>query len=65
MSANLCTESHLRELMEQGFEVAVVSDSTAAAIVSAGNGYAATNFRFIANDLITTKEAVSAIRNGK
>ena len=24
MSANLCTESHMRELMEQGFEVAVV-----------------------------------------
>ncbi|MDX2464345.1 MAG: cysteine hydrolase, partial [Porticoccus sp.] len=33
MSANLCTESHLRELIEQGFEVAVVKDATAAAIV--------------------------------
>ncbi len=32
MSANLCTESHMRELMEQGFEVAVVKDATAAAI---------------------------------
>jgi len=31
MSANLCTESHLRELLEQGFEVAVVTDATAAA----------------------------------
>ena len=67
MSGNLCTESHMRELMEQGFEVAVVSDGTAAAIVPDGNGYEAalTNFRFIANDLITTKEAVAAIRNGK
>ncbi|MCQ4574544.1 MAG: cysteine hydrolase [Candidatus Brocadiales bacterium] len=26
MSANLCVESHLRELLEQGFEVAVVKD---------------------------------------
>ena len=26
MSANLCVESHLRELLEQGFEVMVVSD---------------------------------------
>ena len=26
MSANLCTEAHLRELLEQGFEVAVVAD---------------------------------------
>ena len=31
MSANLCTESHLRELVENGFEVAVVKDATAAA----------------------------------
>ncbi len=38
MSANLCTESHMRELLEQGFEVAVVSDATAAAIVEEGNG---------------------------
>jgi nicotinamidase-related amidase len=31
MSANLCVEAHLRDLIEQGFEVAVVSDATAAA----------------------------------
>ena len=63
MSANLCTESHLRELLEQGFEVAVVSDGTAAAIVPEGDGYAAAmvNFRFMANDLLTTEEAVAAI----
>jgi nicotinamidase-related amidase len=60
MSANLCTESHMRELLEQGFEVAVVSDATAAAIVEEGNGYEAAlvNFRFIANTVWTTKEAV-------
>jgi nicotinamidase-related amidase len=60
MSANLCTESHMRELIEQGFEVAVVSDATAAAIVEEGNGYEAAlvNFRFIANTVWTTKEAV-------
>lgn len=60
MSANLCTESHMRELIEQGFEVAVVSDATAAAIVAEGNGYEAAlvNFRFIANTVWTTKEAV-------
>jgi nicotinamidase-related amidase len=61
MSANLCTESHLRELMEQGFEVAVVSDATAAAIVEEGNGYesALVNFRFIANTVWTTKQATA------
>ena len=60
MSANLCTESHMRELMEQGFEVAVVSDATAAAQVAEGDGYAAAlvNFRFIANTVWTTDEAV-------
>jgi len=63
MSANLCVESHMRELMEQGFEVAVVSDATAAAIVEEGNGYEAAlvNFRFIANTVWATDEAVGKI----
>jgi nicotinamidase-related amidase len=67
MSANLCTESHMRELIEQGFEVAVVSDATAAAIVEEGNGYEAAlvNFRFIANTVWTTKEAVQKIDAAK
>ena len=64
MSANLCTESHMRELMEQGFEVAVVSDGTAAAQVEEGDGYAAAlvNFRFIANTVWTTKQATRAMQ---
>jgi len=67
MSANLCTESHMRELMEQGFEVAVVSDATAAAIVEEGNGYEAAlvNFRFIANTVWTTEQAVEKINKSK
>jgi len=67
MSANLCTESHMRELIEQGFEVAVVKDATAAAQVEEGDGYAAAlvNFRFIANTVWTTKEAKQAIEGKK
>ena len=63
MSANLCVESHLRELLEQGFEVAVVTDATAAAQVAEGDGYLAAmiNFRFIANTVLTTAEAKAAI----
>ena len=65
MSATLCVESHLRELLEAGFEVAVVTDATAAAIVPDDglDGYKAalTNFRFLANDLWTTEESVHAI----
>ena len=63
MSANLCVESHLRELLEQGFEVAVVKDATAAAVAEEGNGYEAAlvNFRFLANAVWTTEEAVEHI----
>ena len=66
MSANLCVEAHMRELLEQGFEVAVVTDATAAAKVPDGDGYASamTNFRFIANTTWTTDEAVAAMANG-
>ena len=64
MSANLCTESHMRELLEQGFEVAVVSDATAAAQVEEGDGYAAAlvNFRYMANTVWTTEQAVEAMQ---
>ena len=64
MSANLCTESHMRELIEQGFEVLVVSDATAAAKVPEGDGYksALVNFRFIANTVKTTAEVKQAVK---
>jgi nicotinamidase-related amidase len=64
MSANLCVESHLRELLEQGFEVTVVADATAAAQhPEMGDGYAAalTNFRYIAGAVLTTEETVAAL----
>jgi nicotinamidase-related amidase len=63
MSANLCVESHMRELLEQGFEVAVVKDATAAANLPEGDGYLAaiTNFRYMANAVWTTEEAVNRI----
>ncbi|WP_246040462.1 cysteine hydrolase [Roseovarius arcticus] len=64
MSANLCTESHMRELIEQGFEVAVIKDATAAAILPEGDGYLAalTNFRYIANAVWTTQQVVQLIK---
>jgi len=60
MSANLCVESHLRELIERGFEVAVVRDATAGGKVPEGDGYLAAlvNYRWLANGLWTTDEAV-------
>jgi nicotinamidase-related amidase len=65
MLANLCVESHLRELLEQGFEVAVVKDATAAPRhPRLGDGYRAAliNYGFLANAVLTTDDAVNALR---
>ncbi len=64
MSANLCVESHLRELLERGFEVAVVKDATAGARhPELGDGYqsALVNYRYIANEVVTTEEIVNRL----
>jgi nicotinamidase-related amidase len=66
MSANLCVEAHMRELLEQGFDVTVVKDATAAAKTpELGDGYetALTNFRFMANAVVTTEEALDSLSN--
>jgi len=65
MLANLCVESHLRELLEQGFEVAVVKDATAAPRhPQLGDGYkaAVVNYGFLANAVLTTDDAVHAMK---
>jgi nicotinamidase-related amidase len=66
MSANLCVEAHMRELMEQGFQVTVVKDATAAAQhPQLGDGYASalTNFGFIANAVVNTEEVTEAMEH--
>jgi nicotinamidase-related amidase len=65
MLANMCVESHLRELLEQGFEVAVVKDATAAPRHPVwGDGYQAAmiNYKFLAHAVLSTDEAVNAMR---
>ncbi|OBG28088.1 cysteine hydrolase [Mycobacterium sp. E3198] len=63
MAANLCVEGHLRELIEQGFEVVVVKDATAGPRLPEGDGYLAAlvNFRFLASAVWTTAEAVALL----
>ena len=64
MLANLCVESHLRELLEQGFEVAVVKDATAGPRhPTLGDGYkaAVVNYGFLANAVLSTADAVKAM----
>ena len=61
MSANLCVEAHLRELLEQGFEIAVIKDATAGARhPELGDGYEAAmiNFGYMANAVLSTDEVV-------
>lgn len=64
MSANLCVEAHMRQLIEDGFEVTVVKDATAAAKhPELGDGYAAAlvNFGFIASAVVTTDEITAEL----
>ena len=64
MLANLCVEAHLRDLIEQGFEVLVVKDATAAPRhPDLGDGYKAAliNFGYIANAVLSTDEVVAAM----
>lgn len=64
MLANMCVESHLRELLEQGFEVAVVKDATAGPKHPEwGYGYTAAliNYAFLAHAVLTTDETVKAM----
>ena len=63
MSANLCVQAHMHELLEMGFEVAVVKDATAAAQIPEGDGYLAAliNFRFMANAVWTADEVVGRL----
>ena len=65
MLANMCVESHLRELLEQGFEIAVVKDAVAGPRHPEwGDGYQAAliNYRFLAHAVLTTAEAVAAMQ---
>ena len=65
MSANLCVESHLRDLIECGFEVCVVADASAAAKVPGIDGMAAAqvNYRMLASDIWTTTQAVEQMQS--
>lgn len=58
MAANLCTDSHMRELMEQGFEVVMVKDAVGAPGEAAYQA-AMTNYEMIANAVVFTDEAIA------
>ena len=61
MSANLCVEAHMRQLLEDGFEVCVAKDATAAAVLPGGDAYGAAllNFRMMASSVQSTEDIIS------
>jgi len=64
MLANMCVESHLRDLLENGFEVAVVLDAAAGPRHPTwGDGYKAAlvNYAFLAHALVSTHEVTNAM----
>ncbi|MCV0426554.1 MAG: cysteine hydrolase [Roseibium sp.] len=60
--ANLCVDSHMRALMENGFNVYVVKDAVGAPGDDAYNA-ALVNYSMIANGVLTTEEATRALTN--
>lgn len=67
MSGNLCVEAHLRDLLEDGFETAVISDATASAILPGLNGYEAsmTNFTMLSSRVFKTNEFIAEVKKQK
>jgi len=61
MVANLCVDSHMRALMENGFKVYVVKDAVAAPGADAYKA-ALVNYGMIANGVLTTDEVVKTLK---
>jgi nicotinamidase-related amidase len=62
--ANICLESHMRDIIESGFEVAMVRDAVAGGVNEEGDGYMAAmvNWRFMANAVWTTEETIKKMK---
>lgn len=62
-AGNLCVEAHMRDLLEHGFEVAMIRDAIGGTCNDEGDGVQAAlvNFRFLAHALWTTRHAVELL----
>ncbi|WP_421811301.1 cysteine hydrolase [Flagellimonas sp.] len=67
MSGNLCVESHMRELLECGFEIAVIGDATASAKLPNldGDQAAQTNYVMMASVVYTTSQLEEVLESRK
>ena len=64
MSANMCIESHARDAIENGFDLIIVADATAAAGDAAYDA-ALTNFEFLAHEVVTTEQIIKRLKSAK
>jgi nicotinamidase-related amidase len=64
MSANMCVESHARDAIENGFELIIIADATAAAGEAAYEA-ALINYEFLAMEVVTTKQIVKRLKAAK
>jgi len=66
-AGNLCVEAHFRDLLEHGFEVAMIRDAIGGTINDEGDGVEAAlvNFRFLAHALWTTSHAVELLAGSR
>ena len=64
MSANMCVESHARDAIENGFEVIIIADATAAAGDAAYEA-AIINYEFLAHEVVTTKQIIKRLKAAK
>jgi len=64
MSANMCVESHARDAIENGFEVIIIADATAAA-GDAAYAAALINYEFLAHEVVTTDQIIKRLHKAK
>ncbi len=61
MNSNICIESHMRDLVEQGFEVYIAKDATAAPDMEAYKA-AEVNFGMLSSGSFTTEEILERLK---
>ncbi|ARF86778.1 isochorismatase family protein [Burkholderia cenocepacia] len=61
---NICLEGHMRDIIEEGMEVAMVRDAVAGGRNEEGDAYLAAmiNYRYLANAVWTTEETVRRMK---
>ena len=64
MSANMCVESHARDAIENGFELIIIADATAAAGEAAYEA-ALINYEFLAMEVVTTSQIIKRLKAAK